>query len=77
MESIKKTLGGAKSGWDKLDKKKQITMISSIIAIVVIVSAIGYYLNKVDYALLFKDLELSDAGLIVSDLESNRISYKL
>ncbi len=77
MDSVKKILDGAKNGWNKLDKKKQITMISSIIAIIAIVSIFTYYMNKVNYAFLFKNLELEDAGIIVSDLETNRIDYKL
>ncbi|MDD4726979.1 MAG: flagellar basal-body MS-ring/collar protein FliF [Tissierellia bacterium] len=77
MDSVKKTLDGARAGWDKLDKKKKITMISAIVAIVVIVFIFTYNLNKIDYALLFKDLELDDAGVIVTDLETNKINYKL
>ena len=77
MDSVKKILDGAKNGWNKLDKKKQITMISSIIAIIAIVSIFTYYMNRVNYAFLFKNLELEDAGIIVSDLETNRIDYKL
>ncbi|WFA07901.1 flagellar basal-body MS-ring/collar protein FliF [Tissierella sp. Yu-01] len=77
MESIKKTLDGAKEGWNNLDKKKKIIMVTSIIAIILIVSVLTYNNNKINYALLFSNLELQDAGIIVNDLETNGIKYKI
>lgn len=77
MDSIKKTLDGAKEGWNNLDKKKKIIMISSITAIILLVSVLTYNNNKTNYALLFSNLELQDAGIIVNDLETNGIKYKL
>lgn len=76
-DSIKKTLHGAKDGWDKISIKKKIAMISVIFGIILLVTILTYNNNKVDYAVLFSNLELSDAGTIVNDLETKGIKYKL
>jgi flagellar M-ring protein FliF len=77
MESIKSTLNGAKEGWTKLDKKKKVTMLAFIIGIILIVTLLTYNNNKVEYDVLFTNLELQDAGYIVNDLETKKIKYRL
>ena len=77
MDRVKNTMEGVKNGWLNLDKKKRITMVSVIIGVLVLVSLFTYRINKVDCALLFGELELDDAGVIVNDLEAKKIKYKL
>jgi flagellar M-ring protein FliF len=77
MESIKSTLNGAKDGWTKLDKKKKFSMLAFIAGITLIVTLLTYNNNKVEYDVLFTNLELQDAGYIVNDLETKKIKYRL
>lgn len=77
MDSIKDVLGKVKSGWTNMDKKKRIAMISLISGIIFIGAFLTYSNNKVNYATLFNNLELDDAGTIVNDLEAQKIKYKL
>ena len=76
-ESIKTILNNVKDGWTKLEKKKKIAMIVVILSIISLVSIVAINQNKVDYATLFSNLELQDAGVIVNDLETQGIKYKL
>lgn len=77
MDSVKSTLDGAKNGWNKIDSKKRVTMLTFVTGIILIVSILTYNSNKVNYVTLFSDLELQDAGIIVNDLETKKIKYKL
>lgn len=77
MEKVKGALTGAKEGWLKIDTKKRITMIVIITVVILLASIITFNTNKVDYATLFTNLEMQDAGVIVNDLETKGIKYKL
>ena len=77
MESINKTLIGAKNGWTKIDTKKRTMMIVLIISILSIFAILTYSKGKADYVTLFSNLELKDAGVIAKDLEGKKIKYKL
>src|SRR5690554_5628400 len=77
MEKVKGVLTGAKEGWLKLDTKKRIAMISVIVTVILATSIFTYNRNKIDYATLFTNLEMQDAGIIVDDLETQGINYKL
>jgi flagellar M-ring protein FliF len=76
-DQIKKTLSGAKNGWEKIDRKKK----TGIVIIVALMLIGGILMNvmwsNVDYAVLFTNLELTDAGHITNDLDARRISYKI
>lgn len=77
MEKVTGILDGAKGGWNKIDKKKKVTMVALFFGIILFISVYTYNSNKVNYVTLFKDLEFQDAGNIVSDLDLKKISYKL
>src|SRR5690606_2037716 len=46
-------------------------------AIILVVGGLTYITKKVDYSVLFSEMEASDAGLIVDDLEAQGVAYKL
>jgi len=77
MDGVKSTFSNAKSGWTKIDKKKKNRMIATIAIIALVVIGLTYFANKVTYRVLFTNLELSDAGVIVNDLETKKIKYKV
>lgn len=70
-------IDGAKSGWNKIDTKKRITLMSIFVIVILIASIFTYLSKRVNYAVLFKNLEFQDAGSIINDLESRKIDYKL
>lgn len=76
-ETFKNAFSGVKSGWNKLDKKRRNIFIAAVLAVVILGSALGLVNSKVDYSILFTNLELADAGAIVGDLETKKIAYKL
>lgn len=77
MEKITGILDGAKGGWNKIDSKKKVTLVTLFFAVVLFVSIYSYNSNKVNFVTLFRDLEFQDAGNIVNDLEVKKINYKL
>ena len=70
-------LDGVKGGWNKIDAKKKVAMVTIIIATILFISIYTYNSKKVDFVILFRDLEFQDAGNIVSDLDAKKINYKL
>lgn len=77
MEKITEILDGAKSGWNKISTTKRVTMGVLFLSIILFVSIFTYFTQKVNYATLFRNLEIQDAGNIVNDLEIKKIKYKL
>jgi flagellar M-ring protein FliF len=77
MDGVKSTFSNAKSGWAKIDKEKKNRMIATIVIIALVVIGITSLANRVTYRVLFTNLELSDAGGIVNDLETKKIKYKV
>lgn len=77
MEKITGILDGAKGGWNKIDSKKKVTLVTLFLGIILFISIYTYNSNKINFVTLFKDLEFQDAGNIVSDLEIKKINYKL
>ncbi|MBC8588325.1 flagellar basal-body MS-ring/collar protein FliF [Paratissierella segnis] len=77
MEKITEIIDGAKNGWNKIDTKKKIALVSVFVIVILIASIFTYVSKKTNYVVLFRNLELEDAGNIISDLESKKMSYKL
>lgn len=77
METFAKVKEGVKGGWDNLDKKKRIMMISLIVGIILLAMVFTHFARKVNYVTLFTNLELEDAGRIAEDLKEKKIAYKL
>lgn len=77
MDKFKSIAEDVKSGWEKFDKKKRIQLISLVVAIAILLFGIVYYTSRTEYKVLFSELEESDAGLIVEDLEAKGMEYQL
>lgn len=77
MDKIKEIINKAKDGWNQMDKKKRVIMIALLSGIILFTSMYTYFNKKVNYVVLFSNLEFEDAGYIVSDLESKKINHKL
>lgn len=77
MEKMTEILDGAKGGWNKIDKRKKVALVTLFLVVILFVSLYTFNSNKVNFVTLFRDLEFQDAGNIVSDLEEKKINYKL
>ncbi|MFL2100355.1 flagellar basal-body MS-ring/collar protein FliF [Desemzia sp. FAM 23989] len=77
MNNIKETWGKVQAGWQAMDKSKRIQLGVILLAIILVVGSLTYYTKKVDYSVLFADMEAADAGVIVEDLEAQGVAYKL
>lgn len=77
MNQLKSTMGAVREGWLSLSTRKKAGLMTALLSIVILVSGLSYYSQRVEYTTLFSGLEEADAGLIVNDLEEKRISYKL
>lgn len=77
MEKLKAMVTDIKSGWEKTDKKKRVTLISIVTTITIVLFMLIYFVQKTEYKVLFSELEEADAGAIVEDLESKGMDYKL
>lgn len=77
MERFAAVLDGAKGGWNKIDKTKKVLMIAFFLSVFAFISIYTYFTQRTEYVTLFSELELSDAGNIVSDLETKKMKYKL
>lgn len=77
MDRFKGMAADIKSGWDKMDKKKRLTLISTVTTVTVGLFLLVFFLQRTEYKVLFSELEAADAGAIVEDLESKGMEYKL
>lgn len=77
MEKIKEIITGAKSGWGKISTKKKITLVSILVLVLIFATGFTLFSKRVNYAVLFRNLDFKDAGNIINDLESKKINYKL
>lgn len=77
IERLKKIGEGVQEGWSGLEKKKRYLLVFILILVLTMVIALTYFTQKKDYAVLFSDLNDADAGMIVNDLDSQGIAYKL
>ena len=77
MDKLKSITEDIKSGWEKINKKKRVQLISLVVAISILLFVLVYFTQRTEYKVLFSELEEADAGLIVEDLEANGMDYKL
>ena len=77
MENVRDITTKARSSWDNLDKKKKTRMTLVLIALILFLVIYSLTIGKSKYVVLFSDLDLQDAGNIVSDLDNKKIKYKL
>lgn len=74
FKNLKDTL---KSGWDNLTPLKRVGLIS-FLTIAISLGLIGTLLSqRINYSLLFSEIEEADSGKIVADLETQGIAYRL
>jgi len=76
-DTFKNAFAGVKSGWEKITTKQKRILIGVVLAVGLLAITMGISGSRVNHALLFSNLELADAGAIVSDLESRNIKYSL
>lgn len=77
MDKLKSMVSDIKTGWEKMDKKKRIRLVSIVVTISVVLFLLVYVTQRTEYKVLFSDLEEADSGAIVEDLESKGMSYRL
>ncbi|WP_414839009.1 flagellar basal-body MS-ring/collar protein FliF [Carnobacterium sp. TMP28] len=77
MGNVQDRLNGIKAGWTGLSKGKRRSLAILLVLITASVLGLTYYTQKVDYAILFTNLEEADAGMIVNDLKTKKINYQL
>lgn len=77
MDNIKEAWGKIQGGWQAMDKSKRTRLMIILVAIILVIGSFTYFTNKVNYSVLFSDMEAADAGLIVEDLEAQGVAYKL
>jgi flagellar M-ring protein FliF len=76
-DTFKNAFAGVKSGWVKLDSKRKRTLMIITVSIIILGTTLGISGTRVEYSILFTNLELQDAGTIVGDLDAKKIPYKL
>lgn len=77
MDKVKNILNDIKSGWGKIDKQKRIRLVVLVALIVIFLFLVLFFTQRTEYKVLFSELEESDAGAIVEDLEGQGMEYKL
>ena len=77
MDKFKKIADDIQAGWQNLSKNKKILLISLIVSVSISLALLVYFTQRVDYKVLFSELEEADAGAIVEDLEAKGMDYKL
>ncbi|SEK21765.1 flagellar M-ring protein FliF [Carnobacterium iners] len=77
MGNFQKTWNGIKEGWNGIGRQKRASLVILLILIASTVIGLTYYTQKVEYATLFSNLEETDAGVIVNDLKTKKVKYKL
>lgn len=77
MDNLKNKLNNAKNGWENMEKKNRITMTVVIGALILFGILYSFKSKDGKYVPLFTNLNYEDAGVIVNDLESKNIKYKL
>ncbi|MGB9779293.1 flagellar basal-body MS-ring/collar protein FliF [Caldanaerobacter sp.] len=64
--------------WNKFDKRQKIQLTVIAILIFVSISLLVYIANRPNYVVLYSDLSLKDAGIVVEKLKSEfKVPYKL
>jgi len=77
MGKLASIVEGTKNGWNKMDKKRRVTLVVLVLSALLFVLVFSYLTQKVNYVSLFSNLEAEDAGKIVNDLDTKKIKYKL
>lgn len=77
MDKLKNMVSDIKTGWENMDKKKRIRLVSIVVTISLVLFLLVYITQRKEYKVLFSELEEADSGAIVEDLESKGMSYKL
>ncbi len=78
MDKVKDILGKIKGGWETIDKKKRVTLVTALVGVILVAGIITWYTHRVTYAALFTNLEIQDSANITADLDARGdIKYKL
>ncbi|CDF58021.1 flagellar basal-body MS-ring/collar protein FliF [Thermobrachium celere] len=63
--------------WGNLSKSKKVSIIVLLTGIILSSIIIGIYLNRVEYDVLFSNLEPQDSAKIIEKLKEDKIQYKI
>lgn len=63
--------------WEKLGRGARAGLLASLFAIVAATVALGYWMLRTDYQVLFSDLAPQDAAAMASELDRLKMPYKL
>lgn len=66
-----------KDFWLSLERRARIGLIASVLLILTATALIGWWALRLDYQLLFSDLRPQDAQAMVSELERQKIPYRI
>lgn len=77
MDKLKDILNNLKNGWKNLDASKKRILVIVVSLAVILLAGIAYVGQKSHFTVLFSELDEADAGLIVENLETEGIEFKL
>ena len=77
MNSLAQLGSQIKEFWSKLDKKIKLLAIILSASVFIILIMLAVSGNKQQFSPLFYDLDPADAGRIISQLDEDKIPYKL
>ncbi|HVI96822.1 MAG TPA: flagellar basal-body MS-ring/collar protein FliF [Anaeromyxobacter sp.] len=66
-----------KAFWKGLGRTARVALVAGVVAIVAATAALGWWLLRTDYQVLFADLSPQDAAAITAELERQKVPYAL
>ncbi|MGL4520964.1 MAG: flagellar basal-body MS-ring/collar protein FliF [Bacilli bacterium] len=76
-EKISGIFQNLKTLWNKRNRKQQIVLVSSVLALALFIGIGSYFVTKKNYVPLYKDLSVEETGQIKAELETRKIPYQL
>jgi len=77
MNKVKNIGTSIKDGWQQLEEKKRKRLVILVSVALILLGTIGYFTQRIQYTVLFSNLEEADAGAIVEDLNAQNMDYRL
>lgn len=77
MDRLQKVGTDIRDGWNNLEPKKRTRLIILVVIAIAVLTGLAYFTQKNNYTVLFSNLNESEAGAIVEDLETQGMDYEL
>ncbi len=77
LAGIDMTMGRFQGAWDSFSFSQKVVMAGIVLAVVVSLVVFTMWIRKPDYAVLFSDLDIANAGEITQELEQAGVEYKV